>query len=176
MHMPRICWQVQCKNSGHTLTASGLWSSKCTACKEQFEQHRIYWRQQGSGTRALVVSSVQILLVYSLGADHQIWRQRTVLKIEKISSSSPASTGWPHARWTASRIRIPAKSTRTCSLARWLRSRSPRRNAACRLGSRRAPASGLAAPPQRYPRFSIAPLPSAPLLPGPPIKVFLLLI
>lgn len=42
--MPRICWQVHCKNSGHTQTASGLWSSKCTAYKHQFEQHQIYFK------------------------------------------------------------------------------------------------------------------------------------
>lgn len=43
MHKPRICWQVHCKNSGHKLTASGLWSSKCTPYKHQFEEHRIYF-------------------------------------------------------------------------------------------------------------------------------------
>jgi hypothetical protein len=46
MHKPRICWQVHCKNSGHKLTASGLWSSECTACKHQFEEHRIYFRKE----------------------------------------------------------------------------------------------------------------------------------
>ena len=78
MHKPRICWQVHCKNPGHKLNASGLWSSQCTPYKHQFEEHRIYWRLQGSETRALKASSVQISPACSLGANHQRRRQHTV--------------------------------------------------------------------------------------------------
>lgn len=46
--------------------------SSWTTVKGSWCEEMPTWRRQGSGTRALVVSSVQILLVCSLGADHQI--------------------------------------------------------------------------------------------------------